>query len=95
LTHFLSTGFLAIPLLSISFYDIFGWKGKRGLVMEAGFVLMLVSILMLRFEIGESMNPAVYRNLFWDSAKDVFQGLLSTVLNILVYRTIVPAGIEN
>ena len=35
LTHFLTPGIFVIPLLSISFYDIFQWKGRRGLRYEA------------------------------------------------------------
>jgi hypothetical protein len=95
LTHFLTPGIFVIPLLSISFYDLFQWKGRRGLLYEAILIILVMSIIMLDWEIGECGNPSVYRNLYWDSVKDIFMGYVSTVLNILVYRQIVPAGIDE
>ena len=94
LTHWFSAGFFSIPLLSISFYDLFQWKGRRGLFYEAVLVFVIVCTIMIYWEIGECGNPAVYRNLYWDSVKDLFMGMVSTIFNILVYHQLVPAGAD-
>ena len=94
LTHLGTVGIFAIVLSSISFYDLFRWKGRRGLLYESVLIILAVSIVMLDWEIGECGNPAVYRNLYWDSVKDLFMGYVATVLNILVYRQLVPAGVD-
>lgn len=90
LTHWFTPDYFSIPLCMVNFYDLFKWHGKRGRICEAAFVLMAALCIMLIWEIGESGNPTVYRNLFWDSAKDIYQGILSTVFNLFVYNQIVP-----
>jgi hypothetical protein len=95
LTHWFTPDYFSIPLCMINFYDLLKWRGKRGRLYEAALVLMASLCIMLAWEIGESGNPTVYRNLFWDSAKDIYQGILSTVFNLLVYNTIVPFEIEE
>jgi len=90
LTHWWTPGIFSVVLLSIDFYEAFGWQGKRGRIYEAIFVTGLLLSIMFYWEWGECGNPAVYRNLYWDSLKDVYQGVLAHIFNLMAYNLLVP-----
>lgn len=90
ITHLFTPSIFTVTLLMISWYDVFRWKGRVGRFKEALWILTIIAVFMFFWEVGESGNPAVYRNLYWDSVKDLFMGFFGSTFCIAMYNLIVP-----
>jgi len=86
-THIIAVGAIYGFLLLFDWSEIFGWwEGKfRDLLLDQGFSISLLWMIMWFFEYTENLDPAKYSGGINDTLSDVFIGFVAMALIGFVY----------